>query len=276
MGRFDGQVVWITGGGSGLGAAMARRFAAQGAKVAVSGRRADRLEEVAAAIRAGGGEALAVPVDVVDEAAVQAAVGLIVEKLGGLDVAVANAGYGVMGTVERLTDAAWRKQLDVNVFGALNVVRHALPELKKSRGRVALVGSVAAFANPPSNAAYSASKAAIRAIGLTLSAELGGTGITCTTIHPGFVASEIGQVDNEGVFHADRKDPRPKALMWATDDAAKVMVDAIAARRREFVFTGHGKLVVLLSRLAPGLLAALVAKTAPKRSRATDPSPARA
>jgi NAD(P)-dependent dehydrogenase (short-subunit alcohol dehydrogenase family) len=254
MGRFDGQVVWITGGGSGIGRALAREFARQGADVAVSGRRTDRLRETIVEIEALGRRGLAVTCDVRDDAAARAAVAAAVEHFGQLDVAVANAGMGVMGRFEQLTDAEWRRQFEVNVFGAINTARHALPELRKTAGRLALVGSVSAMMCAPRAAAYSASKFALRAIGLTLSQELHGTGVTCTTIHPGFVASEIAQVDNEGRFEARRKDKRPRLLIWPTDRAAHRMVRAIDQRRREYVFTAHGKVGAWMGRHLPGLV----------------------
>jgi short-subunit dehydrogenase len=85
--------------------------------------------------------------------------------------------------------------------------------------------------------------------------------VSCTTLHPGFVASEIAQVDNEGAFHPEKVDRRPRALMWPTDRAARVMLDAIARRRREVVFTAHGKAAAWLGRHAPGLLHFAMSRT---------------
>ena len=98
--------------------------------------------------------------------------------------------------------------------------------------------------------------------GLSLAAELQGTGVSVTTINPGFVTSEIAQVDNEGVFDPSRRDKRPSGLMWDTDDAARVMVRAIDRRRRDFTFTGHGRFAVLMSRWFPTLTHYLVARYA--------------
>jgi NAD(P)-dependent dehydrogenase (short-subunit alcohol dehydrogenase family) len=252
--RFENQVVWITGGGSGIGRSLALAFAEEGAAVAVSGRRQERLELVAAEIEGTGGKALAVPCDVTDEASVQSAVQRIVETLGGLDVAVANAGFSVAGKIEKLSAEDWRRQFDVNVVGLAMTARYSIPHLKKSGGRLVLVGSVSSMIATPGVGAYSASKYAVRAIGQTLAVELHGTGASCTTIHPGYIESEIAQVDNQGVFDASRDDTRPQKLMWATDDAAKAMVDAVAARKREYTFTGHGKVGAFVGRHLPGLV----------------------
>lgn len=252
--RFAEHVVWITGAGTGIGRALAERVASEGGHVVLSGRRQDKLDEVKAAIEGAGGQATALAVDVTDEDALAAAVDQIVKEQGHLDVVVANAGFGVSGRFEKLTADDWRRQLDINVVGAASTVRAALGALKDRSGRVVLVGSVAAFTPYPTGAAYSASKAAIAAMGDVLSIELAGSGVSCTTIHPGFVESEIARVDNQGVHHPDRDDKRPQQLMWTADKAAKVMADAIYRRKRFFVFTGHGKVGVFLGRHTPGLL----------------------
>jgi NAD(P)-dependent dehydrogenase (short-subunit alcohol dehydrogenase family) len=251
---FREQIVWITGASSGIGRELALAFADQGADVAVSARREDRLAEVVAEIESRGRRGLAVACDVADEDQVQAAVSEVVETFGALDVAVANAGFGVAGTIEDLDAAAWRRQLDVNVVGLAITARHALPHLRDRGGRVALVGSASSMIPLPGNGAYSASKAGVRMIGQTLSMELHGSGVSCTTLHPGFVESDIARVDNQGVYHPEREDRRPQKLMWPTDKAARVMVKAIHKRRREYVFTGHGKVGGFLGRHWPGLV----------------------
>ena len=106
----------------------------------------------------------------------------------------------------------------------------------------------------PGIGAYAASKFAVRAIGQTLAAELHGSGVSCTTIHPGYIESEIAQVDNQGRFDPQREDRRPKNLMWPADRAARAMVDAIAKRKREYTFTGHGKVGAFAGRHMPGLV----------------------
>jgi len=254
MGRFDGKIVWVTGGGSGIGRAVALEFARQGAEVAVSGRRVERLDEVVAEIGALGRRGLAVPCDVTDEDDVARAVARVVDAFGRLDVAVANAGFGVSGRFERLSAADWRRQFDVNVVGAAVTLKAALPHLRATRGRAAVVASVAGMIALPTMGPYCASKFAVRALGLSLAAELHGTGVSCTTLHPGFVESEINQVDNRGHLDASRPDRRPAKLMWPADKAARVIVKAIHARKREYVFTWHGKLGAWLGRHAPALV----------------------
>ena len=250
--RFDGKVAWVTGGGSGIGRALVLELARQGATVAVSGRRVERLDEVVAAITEAGGQASAVPCDVTDEGTLRAAVAQIVERHGQLDVAVANAGYAVGRKVEKLEADELRRQLEVNVVGAAMTAKHALPELRKTSGRLGLVGSVASMLVYPGGGAYCASKFALRGLGLTLALELAGSGVSVTMIYPGFVESEIALVDNQGVLHDDWNDKRPKKLMWTADKAAAVIARALHRRKREFVFTGHGKVGAWVGRHLPG------------------------
>jgi short-subunit dehydrogenase len=142
--------------------------------------------------------------------------------------------------------------------------RHAIAELRLTRGRIVLVGSVAGFMPAPGWVAYHASKYAIRALGQTLSVELAADGISCTTVHPGFVSSEIIQVDNDGRHDPTRDDPRPAYLMWSAERAARVIVNALAARRRELVFTGHGKLAAFIGMHFPGVFQVVMTRGAMK------------
>lgn len=254
MGRADGLVAWVTGGGTGIGRGLALKFAADGGDVALSGRRADRLEAVAAEVRALGRRALVLVCDVTDEAACAGAVLAIEHELGRLDVAIANAGFGVSGRIEQLTADDWRRQLDVNVVGVANTAKHSLPALRKTKGRLVLISSVMGMVAMPAQGPYSASKFAVRALGLTLSQELHGTGVSCSTIYPGFVESEIGQVGVDGTFDPSRQDKRPQKLMWSSERAADVIWSAVWKRKREYVFTSHGKLGGFLGRHLPGLV----------------------
>lgn len=254
MGRFQDQVVWITGASAGIGREMARQLADEGAHVAVSARREDRLRDVVTEIEARGRQGLAVACDVTDEQSVAGAADRVAEHFGRLDVAIANAGFGVIGSIEELSAEDWRRQFDVNVVGLAVTARHALPHLRKTGGRMVLIGSVASMVTRTNTAPYSSSKAAVRVIGQTLAMELHGTGVSSITIHPGFVESDIARTDNEGVYHPEADDPRPARLMWPTDRAARAIINAIYKRKREYVFTGHGKVFGFLGRHWPGLM----------------------
>jgi short-subunit dehydrogenase len=245
-------VVWITGASSGIGKALALQWAKLGYRVVLSARRKKLLDELADEVgRTYGDHARVVLCDVMEEASIESAVQEVIGHWGRLDVVVANAGFGVFGSIETLAAKDWNRQMQGNVTGLALTVKYALPHLKKNQGRIGLVGSVGAFLPNPNLGAYGASKAAVHSIGQTLQIELMGTGVSCTTLHPGFVVSEITRIDNDGVWHPDRPDPRPANLMWPADKAASVMIDAILKRKRSYVFTGHGKALVWLQRWSP-------------------------
>jgi NAD(P)-dependent dehydrogenase (short-subunit alcohol dehydrogenase family) len=270
--RFTDAAVWITGGGTGLGRELALRFAEEGANVAISGRRADRLAEVIAELKSRGVRALAVSCDVTDEQSVARAVTEVVAAFGKLDVAVANAGFGVIGRIENLDADDWRRQFETNVVGVANTARYAVPHLRATRGRLVIIGSVAGEIVQPGAGAYHASKHAVRVIGETLAMELHADGVSVTTIQPGFVASEIAQVDNKGNHDPSRADPRPAKVMWPTERASRVMLDAIARRKRLFTFTGHGRLAAFVGRHFPGLVHLAMTRGAVKIDRRSPPS----
>lgn len=247
------HVVWITGGGSGLGRAMAEEFAARGAKVAVSGRRKDRLDETVKRISDAGGTAVAMECDVADEAQQASVLERIISELGRLDVAIANAGFGVAAPFEKITTEQWRKQLEVNVVGVATMLRLTIPELKKTKGRAVVISSVMGKISLAGSSPYCASKFALVGLCGSLHQELYGSGVSLTNICPGLVESEIALVDNDGVFREHRTDRRPKKFMWTGERAAKKMVRAIEKRKREYVFTGHGKVGAFLGQHFPGM-----------------------
>jgi short-subunit dehydrogenase len=258
MERFARRVVLITGASSGIGAALAREFARQGADVVLAARRASRLEALAAEVHARGRRALPVVCDVTRGGDLERAVGQTLEAFGRLDVAVANAGFGVVGPFARLTLDDYRRQFETNVFGVLRTAAAALPALRKTCGTLLIVGSVSAHVPTAGASAYAMSRAAVRAFAGALRAEVRAEGVGVVLVSPGYVESEIRLVDNQGRRHAGAGDPVPAWLVVPAPRAARAIVKAVARRRREVVVTGHGKAIVWVARHAPWLLAAVL------------------
>jgi len=255
MGAFDGQVAFITGASSGIGAALAREFARQGADVALVARRKERLEALAREIEGLGRRAAALVGDVARDGDLEAAVASAVADLGRIDVAVANAGFGVVGPVEDLKIEDFRRQLETNVFGVLRTFYATIEELKRTWGRLVIIGSVSGWVSAPGAAPYSMSKYAVRALAEALVHELKPHGISVTHVSPGFVESEIRSVDNDGRLQPEASPGGPPPwLVMPTDVAARKILHAVARRRREVVVTGHGKLAVWLERHMPWLV----------------------
>ena len=260
MPDFTGRVVLITGASSGIGAALAREVARRGAAVVLFARREERLQEVAAAIGREGGRAIAVTGDVTLRGDLDRAVAAAHEAFGRLDVVVANAGFGVGGVLERLSVDDYRRQFETNVFGVLHTIYATLPDLKATRGTLAIVGSVVGHVAPPGNSPYTMSKFAVRALANALRPELAPHGVAVVHITPGFVASEIRLHDREGRPKASARDPVPAWLVMPAETAARRIARAIVRRRRELVLTAHGKLALLLDRFVPFLLRPLLAR----------------
>jgi len=273
MERFRGRVVFITGASSGIGAALARRFAAERADVVLAARRMGRLQALARDLEAGGTRALAVACDVTRDEHMERAAARARETFGRIDVVVANAGFGVVGPIERLTIDDYRRQFETNVFGVLRTIYATLDDLARTRGRLVLIGSVMGHLSMPGASPYAMSKWAVRALAKALVHELRPRGIAVVHISPGAVVSELRQVDNHGVLRTDVDDPLPRWLRMPTDRAARQIVDAVAGRRSERVITRLGKLAVAVEHHAPPLLS-LAIRALGARSR-REPSGAR-
>ncbi len=266
--RFVGQAVLITGASSGIGAALAHQFAAEGADVALLARRRDRLEALAAEIQKTGHRAAVIACDVSRNGDLERAAGEARAAFGKIDVVVANAGFGVVGPLDTLSLEDYRRQLETNLFGVLRTVYATLEDLKRTRGRLVLVGSVSGHLGVPGSTAYTMSKFAVRGLAQSLGHELAAYGVAVTLISPGFVESELAQVDNRGVYRpAARRRPIPRLIVMSAERAARRIVTAVARRRRETVITGFGKVAVFLQRHVPWLVAAGISRFAIKGRR---------
>lgn len=208
MHGIEGAVAFVTGAGSGIGEASARLLAEHGARVALVGRTQSELDEVAEAIRGAGGEAMTALADVADSDAVAAAVEATVERFGGLDIVVANAGVnGTWAGIEDLSVEDFRSTIDINLVGTFVTIKHAIPHLARGGGSVVVTASVNGtriFSNSGATA-YSASKAGQVAIAKMLAVELGPRKIRVNVICPGAIETEIS--DNTDAENEDVKIP---------------------------------------------------------------------
>lgn len=177
------QTWLVTGASQGLGRALTAHLLHLGHRVAATSRRPEALT---AAFGPASPTFLPLALDLAADPAVQAAVDAAAAHFGGLDVVVNNAGYGIGGSVEELSDAEARTAFDVNVFGTLNVVRHALPHLRAAgRGHIINVSSIAARAGATGWAVYAAAKAAVSALTEVLAQDVAAFGIRVTVVEPG-------------------------------------------------------------------------------------------
>lgn len=251
MGKFKGQVVFITGASSGIGVALAREFARQGADLLLTARRVDRLEALATELSDGGCRAIAVRCDVTRDGELERAAASARDSLGKINVVVANAGFSVSGGLESLGLEDYRRQSETNVFGVLRTVFATLDDLKRTRGHLVIIGSISGHIARPAMSAYVMSKFAVRGLAESLRPEVAPYGVTVTLINPGFVTTEIHRVNNQGVIRHDAVDPIPGWLRMPADLAARRIARAIARGRRETAISALGKAVLLGHRHAP-------------------------
>jgi len=261
---FRDKAVLITGASSGIGEELALQLAQADAKLTLAARRKEQLEILARKIAAlGNAKPLVAECDVTRDGDLERAVADTLQTYGKLDVVFANAGFGVVGSFQKLSVDDYRRQFETNVFGVLRTIYAALPELEKSRGNLALIGSVSGWVATPGASPYNMSKFAIRALANSITPELRRAGVKLTLISPGFVASNIRRVDNQNSVHAHAKDPVPAWIQMPTPQAARQILQAVARGKRERIITFHGKLFVAIQRFAPWLIRAFSGKMAP-------------
>ena len=181
MGRLEGKIAVVTGANSGIGLASAKRFAAEGAQVVITGRRQAELDQAAEII---GGGVLAVQGDISSLNDLNRLFETVRTAKGRIDVLLANAGLGGLEPLGKISEASFDKTFDVNVKGTLFTVQKGLP-LMKAGGSIILLGSTAGVKGTPAFSVYSASKAAIRNFARSWAVDLAGTGIRVNVLSPG-------------------------------------------------------------------------------------------
>lgn len=249
MKRFDDKSVIITGASEGIGAACARRFVAEGARVVLAARRPGPLETLAAELRGLGAEALVVPTDVADLGACARLVTESERAFGRIDVLVNNAGAHFRGPVAERTPDELATMIDVNARAPIVLSRLALPALRSSRGAIVNVASIAGMTPLPDAATYSASKFALRAFSIALGEELRGTGVGVTLVSPGPIL-DTGFLMSSLDDAADVVFAQP---MSTADEIAALVLDSAADHRRERVKPFSSAMLATAAYLFPGL-----------------------
>ena len=258
---FEAKVVVVTGASSGIGRALCLELAPQRPRLVLAARDAARLEAAAALCRASGAETLVVPTDVASPDDCARLVARTVHAFGGIDVLVHNAGASMYATFEEVSDLGiYERLMQVNYLGGVHLTAHALPHLKKSRGRIVVIASLAGLTGVPTRTGYAASKHAVFGFFDSLRIELAATGVTVTIVAPDFVVSEIHEraVDAAGkpVGHATIQ--QSKAL--SAEACARIIIDAMAARRRLAFTSLRGRFGRILQLLSPSFVDWLAAR----------------
>ncbi|MFV0434698.1 MAG: SDR family NAD(P)-dependent oxidoreductase [Leucobacter sp.] len=210
----QGRVVVITGGGTGIGAAVAERYASEGANVVLIGRRPEPIEEVAG--RVGG---TAIVADASDGESVRSAITLILEKFGRIDVLVANAGGHGFNNVGDTDDENWAMAIKVNLTTAFVMSREALPSLIESRGQIVIISSLAGHFAGPKVAGYTTTKHALIGLTRSMARDYGAQGVRVNAVCPGWTRTPMADAEmDEFMAHVPEVESREEAYGRVTRD----------------------------------------------------------
>lgn len=217
MGKLDAKVALVTGSSSGIGRAIARGLAAEGAALVLAARRADRLQEAAAEVAAAGGIALCVPTDVSSVQEIERLFAATMERFGRLDLLVNNAGTTARGAIDELAVEDWDRVMAVNLRAPFLCARQALRIMKQQRsGRIINIGSISAQRVRPNSGPYAASKFGIDGLTHVIALEGRPFGISCGVLHPGNTKSELGGGGFSGEPRMETDDLVQAAILMAT------------------------------------------------------------
>jgi short-subunit dehydrogenase len=244
------ETALITGGSTGMGRAIALRLAAQGTRVMICARRPEPLEETKAA---NPDRIITAIADCADVARAAGIVGEAKEKLGSLDLVIANAGFGINKRAKKLDPKDVIAVLQLNLLGACATLTAAIPPmLAAKRGHLVGISSIAGSRGLPTSAAYSASKAALSIFLESIRVDLHGSGIKVSDIRPGFVDTPL-----------TKKNKFPMPFLLSADEAGRRIVRAIECEKRIYTFPWPMAVGVRVLRMLPGWLYDLIATRAP-------------
>jgi NAD(P)-dependent dehydrogenase (short-subunit alcohol dehydrogenase family) len=232
MSSVNGKVVLITGGANGIGAEVARHLHGKGAKLVLTDLDEGQLEDVASAL--GEERVLTVVADVRDLSAMQAAVDKGIERFGGIDIVMANAGIGAFGSVLEIDPEAFKCVIDVNLMGVFYTVRAALPSVIERRGYVLVVSSLAAYAAAPGMASYAASKAGVEHFANALRLELAHRGVDVGSAHMSWIDTPLvreGKAELATFRDMIAKLPGPLKKTTPVEKCGEIFVKGIEGRK---------------------------------------------
>ncbi|MHA4869296.1 SDR family oxidoreductase [Duganella sp. PWIR1] len=252
------KTIIITGASDGIGAEVARQLARRhGAQVALvlAARNAAMLEQVAAQCAAAGAQTLVVATDVSVQAQCVALVDACVARFGRIDALINNAGRSAHALFSEVENLAWYEELmRINLWGSVWCTHAALPYLKKARGSIVAVSSLAGLVGVPGRTAYSATKFAMGGFFEALRAELKPFGVSVTTAYPGVVATQIRHRGFNAAGGALGSSSLKEDKAMPVEECASLIVDGMEARKREVVMSAKGKLGRWMKLIAPGLV----------------------
>lgn len=249
---FKDKVIIVTGASSGIGLASARLFGSLGARVVMAARSYDKLCELAPSV-APEGRVLCVKCDVSSEEDCKSLVEQTVQRFGGIDILINNAGLSMRAMFKDLDLSVIRRLMDVNFWGTVNCTKYALPWLLERKGQVVGVISIAGYSALPARTGYSSSKYAIRGFLDTLRIEHLKDGLGVLVFAPGYTSSNVRNAALTADGSAQGETPLDEDKLMSAEECARHLARGLAARRSQMILTGLGKATVWAHRLFPRL-----------------------
>jgi short-subunit dehydrogenase len=259
---YAGKAIVVTGASSGIGRALCLALAPQRPRLVLAARDAARLEAVAAECRAAGAEARVVPTDVTSKDDCRRLVEQTVEAFGALDALVNNAGIGMLARFDEIEDlSVYERLMDVNYLGCVYPTYYALPHLKKSRGQIVVMASLAGLTGVPTRTGYAATKHAVFGFFDSLRIELRETGVSVTIVAPYFVASEIHRRSSGADGRPLGRTPMQEDKIMTAEECARRTLAAMEKRQRLLITNWRGHLGRFVRLVAPGLVDRIAMKS---------------
>ncbi len=262
--HMKNQVVIITGASSGIGKALAFEFGNQGAIVVITGRNHANLSEAAAELQAANIQQHAIVCDSSSEEQTRAMVQEVIQRFGKIDMLINNAGISMRSMFETVDLKVLKQVMDINFWGTVYATHACLPYLKKSKGGIIGISSIAGYRGLPVRTGYSASKFAMNGFLEALRTELIGTGVHVLTACPGFTASNIRNTSLTSDGSISGESMREEEKMMTAEEVAYVIRRAYEAKKKTLVLTFQGKLTVFLNKWLNSLMDKLVYNTLKK------------
>jgi short-subunit dehydrogenase len=263
---FADKTIVITGASEGIGQALALELAADRPRLVLAARSPDRLAATAAECRERGAHTLEIATDVGVRAQCERLVERAAAEFGGIDVLVNNAGITMWSRFDAVTDfSVFERVMAVNYFGAMYLTAAALPHLKRSKGLIVAVASLAGLTGVPERTGYAASKHAMVGFFDSLRIELAGSGVDVTVIAPDFVVSQIHKRAIGPDGRPLGKTPMQESRIMTSEECARLIRHAMERRQRLLVTSVRGKLGRVLKLLAPSVIDRIAAKAIRER-----------
>jgi dehydrogenase/reductase SDR family member 7B len=252
------KVVIITGGSSGIGKALAERFGEEGSRILITGRNQQGLDITVNELRKRNIDIHGFQADVSNEHDNKAMAEEAVRLFGTIDILINNAGISMRALFSEVDMEVVKKVMDINFYGALYATKYCLPEIKKNKGSIVGISSIAGFLGLPGRTGYSSSKFALNGFLGVLRTELLDTGVHVLTACPGFTASNIRKHALTKNGQEQGESPRIEEKMMTAEECAYHIYRAVVRRKRTLVLTGQGKLAVWLNKWWPSMAERLV------------------